>query len=38
MSEEQKKLYEYLLKEKLEVIDERDQLVQQVEEDRLRYY
>lgn len=37
MSPEQKKLYDQLLKEKLEIIEERDQLVQQLEEDRLRY-
>ena len=37
MSKEQKKLYDQLLQEKLEVIDDRDQLVQQLEEDHLRY-
>lgn len=37
MSVEQRKVYENLLKEKLDIIEERDQLVQQLEEDRLRY-
>jgi len=36
MTEQQKNLYEQLLMEKLEIVDERDQLVQQLEADRLR--
>lgn len=36
MTKEQKKSYDQLLQEKLDIIDERDQLVQQLEEDRLR--
>lgn len=38
MTKEQKKVYDQLLQEKLDIIDERDQLVQQLEEDRLRYF
>ena len=37
MTELQKKQYEQLIQEKLDVVDERDQLVQQLEEDRLKY-
>ena len=37
MTEQQKKLYDQLLVEKLEIVDERDQLVQQLEADRLRW-
>ena len=36
MTKEQKKSYDQLLQEKLDIINERDQLVQQLEEDRLR--
>ena len=36
MTKEQKKSYDQLLQEKLDIIDERDQLVQQLEEDRLK--
>ena len=37
MTELQRKQYEQLIQEKLDVVDERDQLVQQLEEDRLKY-
>lgn len=38
MTEEQRDQYIRLLEEKLDIINERDQLVQQLEEDRLRYF
>ena len=37
MTELQRKQYDQLIQEKLDVVDERDQLVQQLEEDRLKY-
>ena len=36
MTELQERQYEQLIQEKLDVVCERDQLVQQVEEDRLK--
>ena len=37
MTELQRKQYEQLIQEKLDVVDERGQLAEQLEEDRLKY-
>ena len=37
MTELQRKQYDQLVLEKVDVVNERDQLVQQLEEDRLKY-